>query len=221
MLRVMLADDHAMFREMLRIALPRLAEIEVVGEADNGRDLIEAVFRCRPNVLLLDYKMPLVGDFVSLVRQIRTRHPLTQIIVLSGFVSSEIARRAAEAGASGYVLKSTRLHAVADAIGTVAKGGVWIDSSLPPEVFHAFQRSSTSMSSRNAGLAELTRREREVLAFVAQGIENREVAQKLAISEKTVKTHLTHIFAKLGVRNRVGAALAFFCDTGDSPQTST
>lgn len=218
MLRVMLADDHAMFREMLRIALPRLAAIEVVGEADNGRDLLEAVFRCRPNVLLLDYKMPHVGDFVTLVREVRTRHPLTQVIVLSGFTSSEIAKRAAEAGASGYVLKSTRLHAVADAIDTVAKGGVWIDPSLPTEVFHSFQRSSAAAAGRNAGLAELTRREREVLAFVAQGIENREVAYKLAISEKTVKTHLTHIFAKLGVRNRVGAALAFYCESGETPQ---
>src|SRR5262245_44200845 len=127
MIRVLVADDHAMFREMLRIALPRNDDIEVVGEADNGRDLTDAIYRCRPDVILLDYKMPYVGDFSGLVKEIRSRRSETQIVVLSGFASIDVAKRSADAGARGYVLKSTRLHAVADAIRAVTKGGIWVD----------------------------------------------------------------------------------------------
>lgn len=209
MIRVLVADDHAMFREMLTLALPRSGDIEVVGEADNGRDLSEAVYRCRPNVLLLDYKMPHVPDFAALVTDLRVRHPATRVVVLSGFASEDIAARAAEAGAHGYILKSTRLHALADAIRTVVNGGIWIDPSLPRAVFDIFQRCSAPAEQGQTGLQELSRREREVLACVAQGIGNREIASKLSISEKTVKTHLTRIFAKLDVKNRVGAALVF------------
>lgn len=209
MIRVLVADDHAMFREMLRIALPRNGDLEVVGEADNGRDLPDTAYRCTPDVILLDYKMPYVSDFGGLVRDLRQQRPDAQIVVLSGFASVDIARRSAEAGVRGYVLKSTRLHAVADAIRAVTKGGIWIDPNLPREVFDVFQRYSLPADNERDGLRELTRREREVLACVAQGIGNREIATKLAISEKTVKTHLTRIFAKLDVKNRVGAAIAF------------
>jgi DNA-binding NarL/FixJ family response regulator len=212
----MIADDHMMFREMLGIALPRHDDIEVVGEADNGRDLIEVMYRCRPEVLLLDYKMPHVSNFTVLLKETRSQHPLCQVIVLSGFASADIATRAAEAGARGYVLKSTRLNAVADAIRTVTKGGVWIDPNLPRQVFDIFQRQSVGADRRHSGLAELTRREREVLACVAQGVGNREIAQMLSISEKTVKTHLTRIFAKLDVKNRVSAAMAFFDHDADN-----
>ncbi|MGD0950572.1 MAG: response regulator transcription factor [Candidatus Binatia bacterium] len=210
MIRVLVADDHAMFREMLRIALPRHGDIEVVGEADNGQDLVEAIYRCRPNVLLLDYKMPHVKDFTRLVSEVRRRYGATEVVVLSGFASSEIALRAAKGGARGYVLKSTRLQAVGDAIRAAARGGIWIDPNLPREVFDIFQRHTAAAEPRNGGLAQLTRREREVLASVAEGISNRDIARKLTISEKTVKTHLTHIFTKLDVKNRVVAAVVFY-----------
>ncbi len=199
-----------MFREMLRIALPRNGDIEVVGEADNGQDLMEAIYRHKPDVLLLDYKMPHVRDFCALVKDVCRRHPSTRVVVLSGFASAEIAARAADGGACGYVIKSTRLQAVADAIRTAARGGVWIDPNLPREVFDIFQRRTAPPETRAGGLAGLTRREREVLACVAEGVRNRDIARKLSISEKTVKTHLTRIFNKLEVKNRVGAAVAFF-----------
>ncbi len=210
MIRVLVADDHAMFREMLRIALPRNGDIDVVGEADNGQDLMEAIYRHKPDVLLLDYKMPHVRDFSGLVKDVCRRHPSTRVVVLSGFASTEIAARAADGGARGYVVKSTRLQAVADAIRTAARGGVWIDPNLPREVFDIFQRHTAPPEMRGGGLAGLTRREREVLACVAEGVRNRDIARKLSISEKTVKTHLTRIFNKLEVKNRVGAAVAFF-----------
>jgi DNA-binding NarL/FixJ family response regulator len=209
MIRVLVADDHAMFREMLKIALPRTGDIEVVGEAGDGQELGNVLYRIHPDVVLLDYKMPYVRDFAALVRDLRRDYSETEIVVLSGFASEDIAVRAAEGGARGYVLKSTRLSAVADAIRAVAGGGIWIDPELPRRVFDLFQRAAGS-GTQATGLADLTRREREVLASVAEGISNQEIAQKLCISEQTVKTHLTRIFAKLAVRNRLAAALAYY-----------
>ncbi len=210
MIRVLVADDHAMFREMLRITLPRRGNVEVVGEAADGEDLCNLVHRTHPHVVLMDYKMPHVTDFAALIQQVREQYVDVQVIVLSGFASTEIAARAAAGGARGYILKSTRLEAVADAIQAVASGGVWIDPSLPKKVFDIFQRETSGQETDATGQTDLTRREREVLACVAQGISNHEIAQKLCISEQTVKTHLTHIFAKLAVKNRLGAALAFY-----------
>jgi two-component system response regulator NreC len=210
MIRVLVADDHAMFREMLKITLPRRGNLDVVGEAADGQELCDLVYRARPHVVLLDYKMPHVSDFTVLIQRVRQQHSDTQVIVLSGFASAEIAARAAHGGARGYVLKSTRLEAVADAIQAVASGGIWIDPSLPRKVFDIFQRSASGRDTDSTGKADLTRREREVLACVAQGISNHEIARKLCISEQTVKTHLTHIFDKLAVKNRLAAALAFY-----------
>lgn len=209
MIRVLVADDHAMFREMLTLALPRLGDFEVVGEADNGRDLGEVVYRCRPDVLLLDYKMPYVEDFAALVADLLQRQPNMQVVVLTGFASADIATRAATGGARGYILKSTRLYAVADALRTVVNGGIWIDGNLPRQVFDIFQSRSIPAGAPQSRLKDLSRREREVLGCVALGMGNRAIANKLSISELTVKAHLTRIFAKLDVKNRVGAALLF------------
>jgi DNA-binding NarL/FixJ family response regulator len=210
MIRVLVADDHEMFREMLKIALPRNNGLEVVGEAADGQELSDIIYRTRPDVVLLDYKMPYVRDFVALIQQLRSKYPMTQIVVLSGFASVDVATRAAEGGARGYVLKATRLAAVADAVRTVATGGVWIDPSLPRKIFDVFQRHASGPLTGDDASAGLTRREREILACVAEGTSNHVIAAKLAISEQTVKTHLSHIYAKLGVKNRLGAALLFF-----------
>jgi DNA-binding NarL/FixJ family response regulator len=199
-----------MFREMLRIALPRNGDLEVAGEAEDGRELVTVVDRVRPDVVLLDFKMPHVRSFSALVEQIRSKHPDTEVVVLSGFGNIEVAEAAAAGGARGYVLKSTRLAAVADAVRTVAQGGIWIDPHLERRIFDIFQRQTNASSGGDDGLAGLTRREREVLSCVAEGISNQEIAQKLCISEQTVKTHLTRIFAKLDVKNRLAAALAYF-----------
>jgi len=211
MIRIVVADDHEMFREMLTIALPRGGEFQIVGEAADAEDVRAVVGRLRPDVLLLDYKMPLVKNFSRLVGDLRDCSERTFVIVLSGTASLEVARQATDGGASGYILKSTQLSAVADAVRTVAAGGIWVDPSLPRKVFDVFQRRAHSSEGRgDSGLAALTRREREVLACVAQGISNLEIAQRLCISEPTVKTHLTRIFAKLAVKNRLSAALAFY-----------
>jgi len=211
MIRVVIADDHDMFREMLGIALPRGGEFQIVGEAADAEEVMAVVDRLRPDVLLLDYKMPHVRSFSRLVGELREKSDRTYVVVLSGTGSADVARQAADGGASGYVLKSTQLSAVADAVRTVAQGGIWVDPSLPRKVFDIFQRSAHhALPGAETGLGALTRREREVLACVAQGISNQEIAQRLCISEPTVKTHLTRIFAKLSVKNRLSAALAFY-----------
>lgn len=208
-IRVLVADDHEMFREMLCLALPRSGRMEVVGEAADGHEVRRASARLRPDVILLDYQMPHVRSFTALVKQLRGEPAAPHVVVLSGFGSLEVALRAAEGGARGYVLKSTRLAAVADALCTVAQGGLWIDPNLDSKIFEAFQRAVPRGAHESDGLSGLTRREHEVLAQVAQGISNQEIARKLCISEQTVKTHLTRIFAKLEVKNRLSAALAF------------
>ena len=210
MIRVVVADDHTMFREMLRIALPRNGDMEVVGEAADGQELPDVLYRSRPDVVLIDYKMPFVRDFVALLEQLRGQNPQTHFVVLSGFSTVDIAMRAAQGHARGYVLKATRLSAVADAVRTVAAGGLWIDPSLPRKVFDAFQTQAAGPLAGGDGGGSLTRREREILACVAEGTSNQAIAEKLCISEPTVKTHLSRVYAKLGVKNRLGAALVFY-----------
>lgn len=210
MIRVHLADDHEMFRELLRLAMRSQADLEIVGESGDGRATLDAVARLRPDVVLLDYKMPQTPSFTGLVKNIRENSAQTRVIVVSGYADPEVAVQAAEGGASGYVLKETRLHGVFDAVRAVYGGGIWVDPALPRSVFDRFQSIATSTAEQSDGLVELTRRERQVLACVAQGGTNRDIADQLAVSEQTVKTHLTRIFAKLGVENRVEAALAFY-----------
>jgi DNA-binding NarL/FixJ family response regulator len=214
MIRVLIADDHEMFREMLRLALPRAGDLEVVGEAADGEELQAVARRLQPDVVLLDYKMPHVPSFATLVQRLRSLSPDCQVVVLSGFSNQEVAASAARGGASGYVLKTTRLAAVADAVRSVAKGGIWIDPHLERKVFETFQRHAGAVNGETEqSIGRLTRREREVLSCVAEGSSNLDIAHKLCISERTVKTHLTRIFAKLEVKNRLAAALAFYGKT--------
>jgi DNA-binding NarL/FixJ family response regulator len=163
----------------------------------------------RADVVLLDYKMPGVRDFRALLDQILQRDASARVLVLSAFANLDMITRAADGGARGYVLKTTRLSSVVDAIRSVAAGGVWIDPSLPRKLFAEFQRRAAGPAVADTVDAALSRREREVLACMAHGASNRAIAAKLSISQETVKTHLRHVFAKLGVRNRVEATLVF------------
>lgn len=216
MTRVLIADDHEMFRELLRLAIGTQPDLVIAGEAGDGESAIDAAARHAPDVVLLDYRMPHVGCFATLVREIQRVSPASRIVVLSGFASVEVARNAASEGARGYVLKQNRVRGVFEAIRAVCAGGVWIDPALPPKVFEAFQRAAAEASGQHQGLALLTRREREVLGCVAAGATNRDIAARLCVSQQTVKTHLTRIFAKLEVADRGAAASAFYAATPPS-----
>jgi len=210
MLRILIVDDHEMVRELLRLAIGKQADLAIAGEAGDGQGAIDAAARHAPDVVLLDYRMPHTACFATLVGDILRASPASRIVVLSGFASPEIARAAATAGARGYVLKQNRLRGVFEAIRAVCAGGVWVDPTLPPKVFETFQRAAAQASGQHQGLALLTRREREVLGCVARGESNRDIAVRLCVSQQTVKTHLTRIFAKLEVRGRSAAASAYF-----------
>lgn len=210
MIRTLVADDHEMFRELMRLAIGSQPDLEIVGEAGDGATTLDLVARLRPDVLLLDYKMPQVRSFTALVRSILEAHADTRVIVLSGYSDVGIAKAATDGGACGYLLKETKLRSLFDAIRAVAAGGIWIDPALPRKIFDLFQATAAREQGQKDGMSALTRREREVLGCVAQGRSNRDIAHHLCVSEQTVKTHLTRIFAKLEVDNRVEAALAFY-----------
>jgi len=210
MIRTLIADDHEMFRDLLHLAIETQPDLEIIGESGDGHGTLELAERLLPDVVLLDYKMPQVRSFEGLVREIHGVCPATRVVVLSGFASVEIAEKAVMGGASGYVLKEARLRAVFDALRAVAGGGIWVDPALPRKIFDLFQTGAAMARGQKNGMSALSRREREVLGCVAQGSSNRDIAARLCVSEQTVKTHLTRIFAKLEVDNRVEAALAFY-----------
>ncbi|HKA53495.1 MAG TPA: response regulator transcription factor [Candidatus Binatia bacterium] len=207
MLRILLADDHSLFREMLTEVLRRKTEAyAVIGEAGNGAEALTLVTSHRPDLLLLDYKMPHVGRLSLFCQDVRRRSPATRILIVSGYVGEKIALEAAVGGARGYILKGASLTDLLSAITTIQAGGVWVDPQLPRHVFHTFLNLGGKATEN---LGQLTRQELQILSLVSQGLNNKEISRRLYISLKTVKNHLTHLFAKLGVANRRQATLAF------------
>ena len=219
MIRVLIADDRGLFREMLSLALRRLGNFRIVGETCNDADAIERAQRDRPDVVLLDYQMPRSQSFASTIAEIRSTTP-ARVIVLSGHASMAIAAEAARGGAHGYVLKTTSLRILVEAVQAVVQGARWVDRDLGPQAAELFRNLEPAgaapgrMTVSHLGLNALTEREGEVLRYVASGRTNQEVAVALRISEETVKTHMTRILAKLGVSSRMAAALAFHSVAG-------
>ena len=193
--RVVIADDHPVVRAGLRGMLEPESDIEVVGEATNGREAVSLVGRLEPEVVLMDLQMPEL-DGVAATKQIRERYPETNVLVLTTFDTDADITRAISAGATGYLLKDAPRQDLFQAIRAAARG----ESVLTPAV------ASRLMSKmRGPGVQSLSEREIEVLTQVADGNSNKDIAGKLYISEATVKTHLVHIFGKLGVDDRTAA----------------
>jgi RNA polymerase sigma factor (sigma-70 family) len=210
-IKVVIADDHALFRDGLRKILSLEKDILVVGEAANGEEIPRVVERTKPDVLLLDLKMP-KGDVVQNLLDAGARSPTTRVIVLTAFSDEENVLNAAKGGAKGYVPKGVPSATLLQAIKIVQNGGCWIDKEIPSwETFEEIVRDQSN--SREAApqlddsIKALTKREMEILRLVAEGLTNEEIGKKIFISEKTVKTHLTNIFDKLKVNNRFKAAL--------------
>ncbi len=196
--RVVIADDHPVVRAGLRGMLEPEPDIEVVGEATNGREAVSLVGRLEPEVVLMDLQMPEL-DGVAATTQIRDRYPETNVLVLTTFDTDADITRAISAGATGYLLKDAPRQDLFQAIRAAARG----ESVLTPAV-------ASRLLSKMRGPAEqsLSEREIEVLTQVADGKSNKDIASKLYISEATVKTHLVHIFGKLGVDDRTAAVTA-------------
>ncbi|HWP57486.1 MAG TPA: response regulator transcription factor [Candidatus Acidoferrales bacterium] len=210
-IKVVIADDHALFREGLKRILSLEKDILVVGEATRGDDVIKVLERAGPDVLLLDLRMP-KGDVVQTLIDVSARSPQTKVLIVTAFSEEEDILNSAKGGARGYVLKGASSAALMQAIKTVHRGGVWVDKEIPAaDAFEEIARSRTSRGERavvNESVKSLTKREIEILRLVAEGLTNEEIGKKVFISEKTVKTHLTNIFDKLKVNNRFKAALA-------------
>ncbi|MBM3180981.1 MAG: response regulator transcription factor [Chloroflexi bacterium] len=210
MIRVLLVDDQALFCEGMRALLDLQPDIEVIGEANNGREAIECVARTAPDVVLMDMQMPVL-DGVAATRDIRARHPNTQVIVLTTFDDDEHVFEGLRAGAIGYLLKDVASDRLAEAIRCAARGESLLQPSVAAKVVAEFSRLADVPHARaraNQALIEpLSDRELEILRLVATGASNKEIAATLVITEGTVKNHVTNILGKLGVRDRTQAAL--------------
>lgn len=198
-IRVLVADDHQVVREGLRSFLNVQDDIEVVGDASDGQSCVEQATMLSPDVILLDLKMPGI-DGVEALRMLRERRSTARVLVVTSFTDLTMVVPAIRAGAAGYVYKDVDPSALAAAIRSVHAGHVL----LTPDVAAALV---TSDPTTDPATARLTERELEVLAEIARGRSNREIARALVLSEKTVKTHVSSILMKLGLADRTQAAL--------------
>jgi DNA-binding NarL/FixJ family response regulator len=202
MIRVLIVDDHAVVREGLRTFLQLQDGIDVVGEASNGTEALEQARRLEPDVVLMDLVMPGL-DGVGAMRQLRERSPQIRVIVLTSFLDDDRLMPAIQAGAAGYLLKDVDPVELAQAIRTASAGQAMLNPAVAARLVAAIAEN------RGPGVQRerLTRREQEVLEQIAHGRSNKQIALELGISEKTVKAHVGHLLAKLGVADRTQAAL--------------
>jgi DNA-binding NarL/FixJ family response regulator len=204
-IRILVVDDHQVVRRGLRAFLDGETDLEVVGEASDGREALDELARLaaeelRPHVVLMDLQMEPV-DGIEATRQIRADHDDVEVVALTSFVEAERVTAALEAGASGYILKDADPEEVAGAVRSAHRGELQLDPAIA-------RRLMASLSRRPQDPAqELTDREREILKLVAAGKPNKEIAAELVISERTARTHVSNILRKLGLASRTQAAL--------------
>jgi NarL family two-component system response regulator LiaR len=212
---VLIVDDHAVVREGLRAFLELQPDVEIVGEAADGAEAIEQAERLAPDVILMDLVMPRL-DGVAAMRRLRAALRDTRVIVLTSFLDDERLLPAIESGAAGYLLKNAQPAELIKAIRAAHAGEAIIDPSAAARLITAFVDGSRA---RTVDDERLTRREREVLELIARGQSNKRIAFTLGISEKTVKAHVGHVLAKLGVSDRTQAALKAVRDGLVSPRS--
>ena len=206
-IRLLLVDDQALFREGLRTLLSVWPDLEVVGEAGNGAEAVETAVALRPDVVLMDLRMPVL-DGVAATRRLRQELPDCKIIVLTTFDDDEHVFDGLRAGAVGYLLKDVPSEKLVEAIRAAAGGASFLQPSIAAKVLAEFTRLTPVSAPAAQPLVEpLSERELEILDLLAAGSSNREIANQLFIAEGTVKNHVTNILGKLGVRDRTQAAL--------------
>lgn len=205
-IRVLIVDDHAFIRLGLKAVLQSESDIEIVGEAENGREALEKALALRPDVVLVDIMMP-GGDGIEAARAIKQRRPNTQILILTVHADQELFRRAAMAGAAGYVLKDISPTNLVNTIRVIHGGKTMIYPASARHMVGECLNSNGVPSSPTTGQKyRLTERKIDVLLGVARGLSDKEIASKLLLSRSTVKTHLRTIYHKLKIRNRAEAA---------------
>ena len=203
---VLIVDDHAVVREGLRNFLELQDGIEVVGEAADGRQAVAAAAELSPDVILMDLVMPVL-DGVEAMRELRDRESSSRVIVLTSFLDDERILPAIRAGAAGYLLKDVEPAELARAVRDACHERATIDPTVAARLLRTLAAGDTPAQPGRAGTDTLTAREREVLCLIAVGRSNKRIALELGIAEKTVKTHVGHVLAKLGVSDRTQAAL--------------
>jgi DNA-binding NarL/FixJ family response regulator len=203
MIRVVLADDQPLVRTGLRMILSAEVDIEVVAEAGNGAEAIESAAKFRPDVVLMDVRMPVL-DGIEATRAVAEAEAPPRVLVLTTFDQDEVVYSALRAGASGFLLKDAPEERLATAIRVVADGGSLFAPTVTKRLIEEFARRQHVPLGSTEGL---TVRENDVLRMVARGLSNAEIAGQLFVTENTVKTHVAHILMKLGLRDRVQAVV--------------
>jgi len=207
-IRVLLVDDQELVRTGLRGILRATFGFDVVGECADGGEVPAAVAALRPDVVLMDVRMPFV-DGVQATRELRRRDGSPPVLALTTFDDEEVLAGMLRAGAAGFVLKGVPAEDLQRAVRAVAEGGAWLDPAVTARVL-AIYRSAAPPPAASADLDALTGREREVLALIGRGKTNGEIAAELFVSEGTIKTHVNHVFTKLRLRDRAAAVVFAF-----------
>lgn len=212
--RVLIVDDHPVVREGLAAMLGRRPGLEIIGQADDGLQAVEMAGRLRPDIVLMDLRLPLL-DGVAATARLRAEQPGSRVLVLTTFEQDDMIMAALRAGACGYILKDAPADEIARAIGVVHEGEVYLHPPVAARlVRHLAVGQSEQLSQYNPGLSQatdearasgLTPRETDALRWLASGLSNRDIARRMGIAESTVKTHLAAVYAKLEVSDRAGA----------------
>ncbi|MDH6540955.1 response regulator [Streptomyces lavendulae] len=206
-IRVLIVDDQMMVREGFSVLLNAMEGIEVVGEAVDGRQAIAQVAALRPDVVLMDIRMPEMNGLEA-TRQIVAADADAKVLVLTTFDLDEYVYQALRAGASGFLLKDASARQLAEGVRVVAAGEALLAPSVTKRLIAEFSKlAQTPRTVDPVGVAELTERETEVLVLIAQGLSNGEIADRLLVAESTIKTHVSRILVKLGLRDRTQAAV--------------